>query len=88
MLINVTQKNIEEGEKQSFTSCPIALAIKEQLGDRKDVHVDEDICAINGKEYYLTIAARKFVNSFDEGKVVKPFSFNVRYTGRRVSAEE
>ena len=83
MKINVTATDIDKGIRSDDTHCPIALAVKRALRKRKGLFVtdigiewenkDERIEKLCG----LPARARKFVERFDEGKPVKPFSFNI-----------
>lgn len=78
--INVTQQNIIKGRKYTSKSCPIALAFKE--AGIKKVEVKNLQFLLRKSEdsimYDLPRMARKFIRAFDEGRPVKPFSFNVK----------
>jgi hypothetical protein len=77
MLINVTQSHIDNGCKQDGENCPIANAISEAL--------DADCCVENTKITIYTgyaptfiktpLAVRIFIDIFDRGLPVQPFSF-------------
>lgn len=88
MRINVEQKHIDAGTYEP-ESCPIALALRDQVHHMKypSVWADGDI-QFNGRFYasaswplYQTRASRRvqqFIKHFDNGKPVEPFSFNLK----------
>ena len=83
IIVNVTEKDIEQGRKRNCRHCPIALAIRRKFpGDSTVVRVDRKIAFIwpTGGSYFATDlprAARDFVVDFDSGRVVSPFTFNL-----------
>ena len=89
MKITVTQEDINEGSPQDPGSCPVALAcIRElKLGKTDDIEVVENAVAVgrstaNGdwvtKTYKPPVKVTKFIEAFDKGKPVKPFTFTLR----------
>jgi hypothetical protein len=76
--IHITTQHIRNGTRESPTSCPIALAVREQLQLKESqwVEVDDYQICLNDAAYYLSPKACKFVENFDSNKPVKPFSFN------------
>lgn len=82
LIIHVTQKNIDEGTKGSCSACPIALAIRDKIGDSNctvDVangiefkYLGLDYCCI------LSTKLRAFMRCFDGGLAVEPFSYALR----------
>jgi len=81
MKIRVTKKHIQDGVQNSKCACPVALAMKEYFGF--DAFEDADVGQV-----YLSISnfvltervpssVRKFIKQFDEGKPVKPFTFEL-----------
>jgi hypothetical protein len=77
MKIFVTKKDIQNGEKLSFTNCPIALSLK-----RRKVYFEEinkgAIITDESEEIPLPKKALNFINNFDSGNRVKPFAFKVK----------
>jgi hypothetical protein len=87
MKINVTAKHIKMGVPSEADSCPIAHAVREAVNKSclKTLLKDKRIC-VNESEITvgsLTMMppqkAVKFIETFDEEKPVKPFSFNLRF---------
>ena len=78
MLIKVKEEHIQKGEKCNAEACPVALAIKEALGTNV-VHVDPyfDSLFINGSSYKCSMDLTYFVEEFDAGEKVEPFSFEL-----------
>lgn len=75
--INVTQDDIDRGERESCLACPIALACKRAGIVRPEVSSYEIIDEFRN-EYKLPMEARLFVHRFDAGGAlyrVFPFSF-------------
>ena len=81
--IEITANDIRLGKRGQPTSCPIARAIKRELGDHPKVGGSGSFSIMLGGEYQRYSApdkAGKFVYRFDtDGKdAVKPFSFVAR----------
>lgn len=80
--INVRLKHIEKGEKAIVTHCPIALAMNDHKAIR-DAYVTTSTAlftsdGIHGQTSALPKKVQAFILRFDEGKSVKPFSFNLK----------
>jgi len=75
MKINVTQNDIDNGEVRSPWSCPIANAIKRE--QNANVLVSTDYITIDGDKWFPTKLMIKFINNFDNGKIVKPHCFKI-----------
>lgn len=82
--IRVTEEHIANGIRSNTESCPVALAILDATGWNKgDVDVGgETIDRVEGMfpnwnftHYHCPKKVQKFVDRFDEGKPVRPFSF-------------
>lgn len=93
MKISVTQEHISAGKKEDCQKCPIALAIIEVLPDTHvSVFADlKSVCnapaqfrdayvRINGEARYLPREASDFIDSFDCGRPVVPFEFDLEYS--------
>lgn len=75
--IQVTAQHIKNGNVCALGSCPIALAVMEQLESPK-VSVAFNCRFIKNEgtyAYKLSRAAKRFIMRFDNHKPVKPFSF-------------
>lgn len=79
MQIKVTQQHIKKGRRASARSCPIALALNEQVGALAIVGHGSASAGVdpNRRHFDLPRAVRRFIYQFDEGKAVKPFNFRV-----------
>jgi hypothetical protein len=81
MIIRVGQYYIDQGAQRSFTSCPIALAIKDQCPQFDKVKVDHGWIDIQQEgrdyEYMMKTPERQFVMDFDMGKNPAPFEFEL-----------
>ena len=71
--ICVTRRDIKEGTRKWLSRCPIALAAKRAFGTNR-VSVSDHI-VINGKFYTASPKVLLFIDNFDRGRVVEPFSF-------------
>lgn len=77
MKISVKQEHIERGEREEPYACPVALAMRESLG--KKVYVDRLEFLINGSVVAkLPKSCARFIETFDRGLPVKPFSFRIK----------
>ena len=76
ILVDVTQEDIENGVAEDCLSCPIAIAL-ERATNKKWAVGSEEVCPNDfiGPVYRLPQSARRFINRFDSGGVVKPFRF-------------
>lgn len=80
MKVTVTQKHIDDGEVCNCTSCPIALALRDE-GVQAPI-VDARTTSFfrnNGSwcKYYLPPEARSFIHKFDNGIKVEPIEFEL-----------
>lgn len=82
MLIKVTQEDIDGGITDDMRLCPIALAVR-RITKEDLVEVDENTIYIetiigrSPKLYKTSKTAKKFIQDFDAGEKVKPFSFKL-----------
>lgn len=76
MKIHVTREDIDLGERGSCLSCPIALAVKRQA-DIASVRVEVASIRVGSAKAILPDEARRFVDHFDYGRDVHPFSFDL-----------
>lgn len=76
--VSVTQRHIGAGEPRRAKTCPIALALREQLPTFlgvEEVEVSGDHAEFGGFRVPLPSRAERFVSAFDENRKVKPFTF-------------
>ena len=84
MRIEVTQEDIDAGEADNCTECPVALAIRRACSGMALVHYDE---VMLGQEWYpLPPEAREFILAFDlvhllpdfaDDRPPAPFAFEI-----------
>jgi hypothetical protein len=90
-LISVTAEHIARGEPDSCRFCPVALAINGAFPDAGLIAVDGDHVALcdgpslsnNWIELDMPDPARRFIEAFDQGGHVEPFTFELDYQRRR-----
>jgi hypothetical protein len=73
MKIYVRRRHIKCGMARSQSGCPIALAFEEITGERP--RVDLDCINTHDEGFALPRSAQRFIDRFDAGKPVKPFTF-------------
>lgn len=73
MLVQVTQKHIDEGKAGECCSCPIALAINDLLSDEFESAAGTKLITISGKKagcvslkLSAPVSAAKFIVDFDD----------------------
>lgn len=81
MKIEVTQYDIDNGQPWSGRGCPIALAVKRVLSSAYCVGLDgvHYHGAVYGKPIPLPRNVINWMNAFDKGFSVFPFSFNLEF---------
>jgi hypothetical protein len=80
--IKSTKKHINRGIPASNSSCPIALAFKDVGFNHAYVDADNiELSTARGSHLSIKTPAlvKKFIERFDDGKVVKPtvFTFSI-----------
>ena len=66
MEINITKKDIEQGQPENIKCCPIALALRRTFKtDMVEVKKDDATNQVS------------FVNEYDRGQTVEPFTFKI-----------
>lgn len=83
MTINVTQEHISKGKRYAW-ECPIALALKDAICRWCGPNVGTNYIGFYDKSEIrhiveTPVAAQEFIRKFDNGKPVKPFSFEIPY---------
>lgn len=78
----MTQEYIDNGKRRQGDSCPIALAISEQVEEASFVSVGTCSAyyydrALNNHFIKLPDEAKSFVTKFDKGELVEPFEFEL-----------
>jgi len=74
--VNVTQDHIDNGIDHICILCPIALAIKDLFPN--NIVTVSNAVQIDFCKYALPLKALRFINQFDRGESVKPFSFKIK----------
>lgn len=79
MEIEVTQEDIEKGQRHRSLSCPVALAVNRAFNGGSIYVGSSHIYDENDgmRTIDLPIEAISFIRVFDSGKVVKPFKFSI-----------
>ena len=84
--VEVTAQDIRRGKRGTCQLCPVAKTVKRVLGRGYRVSICDDIyvTAVKGDigevSFNMPVEAQTFINNFDYGRPVKPFSFvAVRY---------
>ena len=76
--VHVTQDDIKRGKSENPHLCPIACALRKQGHERITVE-NWGIQVGRSKDYYdIPAKATAFIEAFDFGVPVKPFSFVAR----------
>ena len=80
-IVTVTAEHIAAGKREDCERCPIALAFAEIFPGSP--YVDELAVIVTDEdggetEFYLPAEAQEFIESFDNGLTVAPFTFSVR----------
>jgi len=77
--INVTQRDIKQGERASCNKCPVALALSRHF---RGIDVGVYSCSVFHEYKWLWVRfppkASKFILDFDANKHVEPFNFNLK----------
>lgn len=89
MFINITQEDIDKGERSKSSKCPLALAAHRSFS--KEVYIDvlpERIYVHSGDatrltKYNLPPIAQNFVISFDLHNPVEPIMFEIVPVGEQ-----
>lgn len=74
--VRVTRADIQNGEIESPTMCPIARAIR-RLGTKKGISVVPYQIEIGDAVFAMPLPAMSFMDRFDDGLAVEPFSFTL-----------
>jgi hypothetical protein len=78
MKIEVTDEHIKNGICKDANNCPIALAIRETLNlDADEVEVDGIFIEVEGRNFDTTDEIDDFIEDFDSGTPVYPFTFDL-----------
>jgi hypothetical protein len=83
-LIKVTAEHIKAGKMMDPESCPVGLALREQLGllSFESCIIGKEIAKIGLGYYTLPHAVKNFLKTFDRrGGVSQPFAFDLPWEG-------
>ena len=64
MLIKLTEKHIQKGQKRNAHTCPVALALRDAL-DMDDVAVTDEMLRIESCYYTYSRGVKKWIEDFD-----------------------
>lgn len=82
MIIRVTQQNIDNGVRQQYDACPVALALRDATAREWQVTKNYAQYALGSLILALPETARDFIRSFDAGREVRPFEFDLLLEGK------
>lgn len=80
ILIRVTQEDIDRGERRSCAECPVALAVRRHFLGTPAFSFYENVEIDDGKDRLIAGTpeiATNFMEAFDDGESVSPFSFTL-----------
>lgn len=77
--INLTKKDIQQGEQGNNMCCPIALCVHRKTGKRFRVRPNSIVTQEGNLVVVLPKKAQQFIYRFDRSttKKIKPISFNI-----------
>lgn len=79
MLVRVKQKHIKLGQAENAYHCPIALALREKTGLNWGISYQTGASCFDTDRRFqqvsLSRSVRRFMISFDNHQLVKPFTF-------------
>jgi hypothetical protein len=82
--IRVTQDDIDAGVRYNCTFCPVAIALMRAGYDDPEVHSTGHFTFLDGSTSKLYLMAdeviQPFIEAFDDGDFVAPFSFTIEET--------
>lgn len=73
MKVRVLKKDIVRGVPINCSLCPVALALRRK--SHRLVKVMWDTITVGTRSFRTPARVRRFIDRFDVGKPVKPFSF-------------
>ena len=76
--VEVTAKDIANGKRMQFLTCPVARAIRRATGKKWWVRTKSTHCN-DGNSVMLSAKVCKWISRFDGGHAVNPFSFTIRF---------
>lgn len=78
MKLIVEMRDIINGQASSCGNCPIALAIKRQFPESKEISVRNFTVEVDEKVFWLPYEACRFIRHFDAGWLVDPQEFELK----------
>ncbi len=79
MIAQLTQDDIDNGIKCSYTECPIALCLKRYF---KEVRVENFEVIVDGRRFFMAHELQVFAVNFDDGLPVKPTEISIAELGQ------
>ncbi len=77
MKIQVTQEDIDRGQRYDGESCPIALAIARVRSDIKEIQITPYFAILGSRRCPLPLVARSFIWAFDIGDKPRTIEFDL-----------
>ena len=77
MNIQVTQEHIKQGVRRDCHYCPVALALRETLTEANYTGVFSTGINVDGVMHPTIESVKDFMDAFDGGLPVEPFSFEL-----------
>ena len=86
MNVTVTSRDIREGQRRGWESCPLALAVNRELGiPHTRVWVDYEEIVVTSRDGVRIMSADlprdavDFTSDFDSGRKVEPTTFEIHF---------
>ena len=77
VMINVTEQDIERGERQNCMACPVSLAMSRETGELWEVYALRAFRVMSRQPVSFPEPVSNRIRMFDAGGVMRPFSFDV-----------
>lgn len=79
--IEVTEADIQVGQRKNCFDCPIALAVRRAYPEITNPEFNISVGVRHGfvgnARFWMPTEAAEFIKKFDAGETVEPFSFQV-----------
>lgn len=87
MRINVTQSDINKGDKRNAHSCAVARAVR-RATKAKEISITYGVISVGRKEFAMSSQVSNFISDFDAYLSVRPFSFALPYKTKKTSVRK
>ena len=82
LIVKITKAHIRDGVRGSECNCPIGLALQDALLT-SEVSVTADRILVNNISFEVDKRDLRFMERFDSGERVRPYSFSITRPNRR-----